>query len=187
MNLQARPTGIGQIGDNGCVCHGASSDTAVVTLEGLPEVWEGNTTYQLFINLSGPDEGSAEEAKGGFRLLVSEGNMSGNDSLMHMLEEGMTHTLDGNKYRAWTVEWTTPQDDTSTAHFRLHSNAVNGDGFTSGDMWTSYEVSIAGANASTITAPPSGPSAFEIGAFAVIGIGLVGMLYLLVSKSEDET
>ena len=45
--VEALPTGVGEIGDNGCVCHGASAEETMVNLSGLPDVYNSSQTYNL--------------------------------------------------------------------------------------------------------------------------------------------
>ena len=63
------------------------------------------------------------------------------------MDGGLTHTVEGNALRSWDFEWITPADDSQFAEFTICGNAVNGgDGFE-GDMWNSYETTIAGISA----------------------------------------
>ena len=59
------------------------------------------------------------------------------------MDGGLTHTSESNDVRTWDFEWTAPADDSQFVDFKIHGNAVNGgDGFN-GDMWNSFETTIA--------------------------------------------
>ena len=49
--VHAFPTGIGEIGNNGCVCHGAASEETIVSLSSLPDVYNSSQTYNLTLTV----------------------------------------------------------------------------------------------------------------------------------------
>ena len=72
--VEALPTGIGDVGDNGCVCHGASTEETKVTLSGLPDVYNSTQTYNLTLTIESNVE--TNDPQGGFRILVSHGEIT---------------------------------------------------------------------------------------------------------------
>ena len=80
----ARPDGIGDVANDGCVCHGGSDDTVNISFVGLPDVYNSSEEYQITLVI----ESSVEEndVKGGFRILISEGELSGE---LQEIEEGL--------------------------------------------------------------------------------------------------
>jgi len=172
--------------ENGCVCHSSDSSSEVqITLEGLPEKFDSNTTYNLVIAVEGgaiPIENAINTA--GFNLWVHNGRLAptSNDSqLTDTLQ--LTHTEFGNDQRTWNVTWTSPSDDSLSVDWRLTVNTVNGDGWEyNGDMWNQISGTIIGVNG---TAPNPVSDLFVYG----IPIGLIlaaAMGYLYVTRSESE-
>ena len=53
---QARPEGIGSVGNDGCVCHGGSDDTTTITLNGLPDIYNSSESYNLILVVESPVE-----------------------------------------------------------------------------------------------------------------------------------
>ena len=73
---QSYPSGVGEVANDGCVCHGVIRETTKVTIEGLPTKFESNTSYSITIKVSGEVENQTNDsAYGGFRMLVSHGEI----------------------------------------------------------------------------------------------------------------
>tara|TARA_B100000900_G_scaffold62157_1_gene47632 strand:+ start:12481 stop:13173 length:693 start_codon:yes stop_codon:yes gene_type:complete len=140
------PNGVGKAGSNGCLCHGGNSDLTSLEIEGLPDKFESNTTYDLrLIITSEIDIASENSSKGGFRINISHGVINfENDSHGTFLEDSWTHTEEGNKYRTWNFSWTSPEDNSSSVEFRIYGNAVNGNGNPYGDAWNYLDFKIGG-------------------------------------------
>ena len=140
------PNGVGKAGSNGCLCHGANSDLTSLEIEGLPDKFDSNTTYDLkLIITSEIDIASENSSKGGFRINISHGMINfENDSHGKFLEDSWTHTEEGNKYRIWNFSWTSPEDNSSSVEFRIYGNAVNGNGNPYGDAWNYLDFKIGG-------------------------------------------
>jgi len=154
--FQASPGGIGSTSDDsGCFCHTEDSGTEV-SISGLPDTFNASAIYNLTITISNSDiAGATENANmGGFRLLIDGGTLDFDQTLVQVVEGGLTHTELGNDYRSWEVSWTAPADDTKVAEFILWGNAVNGDanGATgnSGDGYNGATFQVAGLNAGAI-------------------------------------
>jgi len=133
--------------NSGCICHGGGveSSDATVTMEGLPDNWELGETYDLFINLTGPESTGINE--GGFNLQVSSGTLSSQLDTVQIEDDQATHTTKGNDQRSWVIQWTAPSKDDSTT-FKLLGNAVDGDGNAGqGDHWVKT-VNIVSSNGS---------------------------------------
>ena len=133
---------------SGCVCHGGGleSTEATVTMEGLPENWEVGETYDIFINLSGPE--STGINTGGFNLQVTSGTLTSQFDAVKIEDNEATHTTIGNDQRSWVIQWTAPSSHGSTT-FNVLANAVNGDGSAGqGDHWVK-DVYLVSSNGSS--------------------------------------
>ena len=139
---QALPEGIGDRADDGCLCHGGSDDSTTVSLVGLPEVYNSSMEYNLTLTIESPVE--LNEVQGGFRILISQGELIGEG--WQILDEGYTHTTEINDRRQWGAVWVAPEADDELATFVIHGNAVNGNGAVSDDEWNSITIAIPGPN-----------------------------------------
>jgi len=171
--------------NSGCICHGegVQSSDAEVTMEGLPDNWEIGETYDLFINLTGPESTGIND--GGFNLQVSSGTLSSQLNDVQIEDDQATHTSEGNDQRSWVVQWTAPSKDDSTT-FNLLANAVNGDGSAGqGDHWVKT-VSIVSSNGTTDS---TGDDFFisESGIIAIaIGFGCALVFILTTDRISAE-
>ncbi len=146
--FSALPTGIsGASVQNGCTCHSATVDDSVsLSLEGLPETYVSEESYNLGISLIGGPEASGEN-HGGFNLRANHGTLIPLDDSVQVIEGATTHTEIGNDQRVWQVQWVAPESDTVWVTFTLLGNAVNGDGTAnSEDLWNVLELRVAGQN-----------------------------------------
>ena len=140
----ASPNGLGSEANEGCLCHTPDASTQVSVI-GLPEAFEANTTYDLTLTISSPIEPSANNSQGGFRWVVDEGQLSVvNNSTVQELDGGWTHTYEGSSLRTWIVQWTSPSDNTTAANFLIYGNAVNGNNAPTGDGWAVLEFVVPG-------------------------------------------
>ena len=144
---QSNPSGVGDIGDDGCLCHGAKSQSTSVIIDGIPLQWAANNSYEMSIIISSSIEISSEENArlGGFRLMVDDGTVTFavNDSAQ-VINEGYTHTSSGNQYRQWNFTWTAPSSNDSAVNFVVFGNAVNSNDQSTGDAWNYYSTTVAG-------------------------------------------
>ena len=178
--VHALPTGIGEIGNNGCVCHGAASEGTIVSLSGLPDVYNSSQIYNLTLTVESDVE--LNGTQGGFRILVSHGEIGGDTQEM---DDGYTHSSSNNNKRVWEITWTAPESDSELVTFIVHGNAVNGNGAPSGDEWNSNSYAIPGPNYDgEISAPviESSPSSRQL---AVGVIGITAVLALAVMAIKD--
>ena len=178
--VHAVPTGVGDIGDNGCVCHGASSEETKVNLSGLPDVYNSTQTYNLTLTIESSLE--ANDPQGGFRILISHGEMSGD---VQELEEGYTHSSSNNNQRNWELIWTAPGSDAELVTFIVYGNAVNGNGAASGDEWNSNSYAVPGPNyegeiVTSITDDSISSRQLVVGVIAIIAV-----LYLTAISVKD--
>ena len=195
--LDAAPGGIGSAGDNGCSCHGGESSDTVVKVTGLPEVYNSSEKYVFTVTVTNDvmklhNDGSAEGADpwngraGGFRVLVSKGSVAPVDPAMAKeMDGGLTHTAESNGVRTWDFEWTAPSDDSQFVDFTIYGNAVNGgDGFN-GDMWNSFETTIAGFSAGEM-APSVRALVLLLTAVALaLGLILLGVMWVYYARSPE--
>ena len=187
----AAPGGIGTGGDEGCLCHNnaiPSSDT-VVTLTGLPGTFNASTEYPLVLTVENQNIIGSQDTdgrNGGFRILFSSGDLSGDAALTKIKDGGLTHTEAGNDFRTWNLTWTSPSNDAQTVDFIVHGNAVSGDAdgvANGGEQWNtaSYSVSGAGLAGGIIPVEQSDPFAVLMAAIILavllIFAGLVFAFY----------
>lgn len=138
---EARISGIDSGGNNGCVCHGGQDDISV-SIDGFPERFESNVSYQITITIESDIPAAEGVASGGFRLLVSDGNASIDGG--QELDGGITHTNESNSQRSWNGTWVAPESQNGYAEIILHGNAVNGDGDYTGDDWRTLSLIVPG-------------------------------------------
>ena len=108
------PNGVGDEANEGCLCH-SPVDQTTVRLDGLPDVYERNTSYALSLSVENPSVPSDGVYAGGFRILVSNGTLAMNTSLGQELGTGWTHTESGAGQRSWDLVWTSPANNTLSA------------------------------------------------------------------------
>ena len=177
--IQALPNGIDRRGDNGCVCHGGADDSTSVTLDGLPDQYNVSQEYNITLTIDSPVE--ENDIQGGFRIIISEGEIIGDWQLM---DGGYTHSSEINDRRVWNAVWVAPAEDDVLATFIVHGNAVNGDGSASGDdEWNSQSLAVPGPEYTGDTSPPdlSNSVSARQKAFAVVAlIGVIGLAIVAI-------
>ena len=150
-SAQSLPYGVSGAQNDGCTCHASNPSAEVVpSLEGLPDELEAGATYTLNISFTGGPSGTdpGATALGGFHLWASAGSLAAiDDSVKENPDGSVTHngidnqdTGQGNDQTEWQVEWTAPSE--GGAKFLLHTNSVNGDGMSTGDMYGRLAVDI---------------------------------------------
>ena len=158
-SFEARQTGI--VSEGGCGCHGGMSADTVITVDGLPDVFNASEEYLFTLTISN-DNVPVEnpDQNGGFSIILTGGgvlesvpDIDGN--VAQEMDGGLTHTMDINDRRTWEFKWTAPADDTAIASFLIFGNAVNGNGAPSGDEWNQLDVEVPGINAN-----PSAPVSY---------------------------
>ena len=150
-SAQSRPGGASGSGVilQGCICHGAASDSVVASIDGLPESYNYSEEYEITVSFQGGPSQEGNVNQGGFHLWASEGTLSVNDATAQVYNQNEAgHTEAGNDQISWTVMWTAPATD-KNVDFVLHVNSVNGNedgagGGSSGDMWSKAAVSLGG-------------------------------------------
>ena len=178
--VQAIPTGIGDVGDRGCVCHGGVSEETAVNLTGLPEVYNSSQTYNLIFEIESDLE--SNNPQGGFRILVSHGQISGD---VQELEGGYTHSSSNNNQRVWEFNWTAPESSDELVTFIAHGNAVNGNGESTGDEWNSNSYAVPGQNYDGEVVAPTTDDSLSSRQIAVGIIGILAVLSLAVMAIKD--
>jgi|TARA_Y100000994_G_scaffold36551_2_gene27323 hypothetical protein len=142
MPVDARPEGIGSLGDNGCVCHGGIDENVIIEITGFPEIYVPSQVYNISISADGSSKDSVGNTSGGFRALMDGGNLEIEGS--QEIEGGLTHTLESNKQRMWNGTWVAPSNDDEGINLILHINLVNGDNTTSDDDWNTKTIFVSG-------------------------------------------
>lgn len=141
------PSGIGRSADGGCLCHGERNAGTSIQVQGLPDSFESNKTYNFSIAISSENILPSDDgAMGGFRLQISDGEISfdANQGYIQQKDDGWTHTEIGNGFRAWNFSFISPEDNTSFVDFIVYGNAVNGNGASTGDEWNSVALRLPG-------------------------------------------
>ena len=192
--MTSLPTGIDSQGDSGCTCHGDSSTATTIVVDGLPENFTAGQSYDFTLTVVNDgmtlwQDGDAEAGwngrSGGFRVIVSEGTVTGDSTLTQEMKGGLTHTTAGNKMRSWNLTWSAPGDDSKVVEFTLLGNAVNGgDGFN-GDQWNSISTSIPGINADAVTA--SAPPLRILMTAVLLSVALMALsvMYIFYSRNPE--
>ena len=200
--FSAMPGGIGQGANAGCSCHvGGNDGSTTIVVEGLPEVFNASETYTFTITLVNDDMtlyGNGDPAQGwsgvqgGFRILVEGGGSVTTvyESYSQIIDGGLTHTDDGNKFRSWDFEFTAPGSDTDTTEITIIGNAVSGGAVSGGatgsgdgagnDYWSIKSVVVPGLNAEAQapTAPPLVILLTAVGlALSIILLGTMWVFY----------
>jgi len=69
-SISSLPAGVGEMGNEGCLCHEGASEATIVLISGLPEEFESNTTYNLSLQIESSIEPRSDSHQGGFRFFV---------------------------------------------------------------------------------------------------------------------
>ena len=184
--VEALPSGVGEVANRGCLCHGGESAEVEVSVYGFPEVYNASETYNISFAIDAEIERAEDDSgrMGGFRLLINGGEVNFEDETQY-LEGGWTHTNESNKQRNWNLTWVAPEQDDKLVSIKLFANAVNGGDAAGGDKWRSVELSVVGSSWTGEISEPSsriGLTTFEIaGVIASLSI----LLCLLVMVNRD--
>ena len=177
----ALPTGINDRGDDGCLCHGGSDESTTVTLSGLPEMYNSSQEYNVTLTIDSLVE--MNEVQGGFRILISQGELVGDG--WQVIDNGYTHTSEINDRRVWNAVWIAPEETDKLATFVIHGNAVNGNNEVSGDEWNSQSIAVPGPDyTGDVSAPElsTTPSNYR---FAIGGISIALVIGLAIFAVKD--
>jgi len=186
-NVDGFPNGVGDIGEQGCLCHGAENDLTSVEIVGLPDKFESNTTYFLQLIVDNPEiDVNTSSAHGGFRLVVSSGVISFNETnKSQIIGDGWTHTELGNQQRVWNLTWQSPADNTSLTALTLYGNAVNGNGEFTGDGWNKVKIYVSGVENYNTFEQPNANHELDVFDKVMLGLGLLVLLYISVKVVKD--
>ena len=141
------PSGIGKSANEGCLCHGEKDPNTAVNIQGLPESYESNTTYNFSITIESETvPPNPNGSIGGFRMLVVGGSITFDEAggLIQELDGGWTHTESGNTARSWNFTFISPENNASHVDFTIYGNAVNGNQASSEDAWNSIDFRLPG-------------------------------------------
>ena len=198
--MTAAPGGINSAGNLGCSCHGGASPDTTVVVDGLPEIYNASETYTFTVTvvndvmvLDGDGvvtDGARTVPYGGFRILVSHGEVNTvPDELSHIMDDGLTHTAEGNMVRSWTMEWTAPAADDLNVEMTVFGNAVNGNagggGGSSGDYWNVANVMIPGMNAGAVAPSASALVIFITSIGLAVALIFAGVLWTFYRASPE--
>ena len=180
-SISSLPTGVGEMANEGCLCHGGASEATVVIISGLPGEFESNTTYNLSLQIDSSIEPSQDSHQGGFRFYVQGGGMVQfeNASKVQVLEDGWTHDLAGTYQRHWNLTWTSPENSTEPVKFSLVGNAVNGNEQSDGDGWSSHVVTIQHVDGPHVREDVSNQSDIDAVDWTVFVAGLATLAFFL--------
>ena len=177
----ALPSGIDGRGDKGCLCHGGGDDSTIVELVGLPDVYNSSMIYNITVSIDSPVE--QNEVQGGFRLLISHGEIIGEN--WQYIDNGYTHSTEINDRREWNAVWIPPSDSDVLATFVVHGNAVNGDGTPQNDEWNSQSLAIPGPDYTGDIAPPELSNSLTLPQKIVGVVALILLLTLTYYAVKD--
>ncbi|MGB0515924.1 MAG: choice-of-anchor V domain-containing protein [Poseidonia sp.] len=149
-HVDASSHGMEGYSEVGCNCHGeAPGENAMVSITGIPSVYEAGETYLLTVALSGGPEAAEQGHQGGFNLKASAGSLHPVDASTHVMDSGeITHEHAGANQRSWVVQWDAPISD-APIEFTVAGNIADGDHQpTDGDDWALASYSSSGENLS---------------------------------------
>jgi len=172
------PSGLGDEANEGCLCH-ASTAAATVELDGLPEAYIANTTYDLVLTVTSTIEVNIDGYLGGFRIQASNGTFSYDTSMLQFLDGGLTHREAGAGQRVWTFNWTAPPVNDSRTDFVIHANAVNGNNAPSEDAWTTVRLVVPSVGFTGDLTPSEGIDGVSGTDRMVLAVGLLVLAGLL--------
>ncbi|MEC7273289.1 MAG: choice-of-anchor V domain-containing protein, partial [Candidatus Thermoplasmatota archaeon] len=205
--FSALPGGIGAAGNAGCSCHvGGDDGSTTILVEGLPETFNASETYVFTITLVNDEMtlyGNGDPAQGwsgvqgGFRIVLEGGGSvtTIDPSYSKVVDGGLTHTDDGNKFRSWDFEFQAPVSDAATVEMTIIGNAVSGGAVSGGatgdgdgttnDYWNVQTVVVPGLNAEAKgpTAPPLVILLTAVG--LSISIILLGTMWVFYRRSPE--
>ncbi len=186
-SVDSYPNGVGEIGNDGCLCHGESNQKTEIAILGLPDKFESNTNYGLEIVLTNDNvEISEQSAQGGFRMLVDSGRVEFNDSQGIFLDNGWTHRETSNQQRSWRFLWYSPSDNTTMAKFTVNGNVVNGNNQSDGDVWDRTVIYVPGVqNFDPIPSEIQSEHELELFDRAMLISGLIALLYICYRTIRD--
>ncbi len=181
-SISSLPTGVGEMANEGCLCHGGASEATVVLISGLPGEFESNATYNISLQIDSSIEPSADSHLGGFRFYVQGGGtvQFENSSEVQFLEDGWTHDIAGTYQRQWNLTWTSPENSTEPVKFSLVGNAVNGNEQSDGDGWSSHVVTIPHVDGPPVEGDVSNQSDIDAIDWTVFGAGLAALAIFLI-------
>lgn len=109
-------------------CHVGAEDYVVdLLLEGIPDRYEPNKTYELKLVMKSDLE-SISDIEGGFAAQVTAGELIDKDQIHTQLTDNfLTHTVEGNKVREWVFAWKAPADAEDQVQIEVMVVAANGD------------------------------------------------------------
>ena len=142
------------IPEEGCSCHGAGgspSNEVILSISGVPRVYETGESYNLTISLA-----HATYAVGGYMVWdYADGNFTPGDGSKYVKDSGgaLSHDSVGND---WEIGWTAPESDVGDVHFSLAGNIVDESGAPdAGDHWTILTFTVSAPGTATADADAS--------------------------------
>ncbi len=140
--------------EEGCSCHGAGgapSSEVILSISGVPRVYETGQTYDMVISLA-----HQSYVSGGYMIWDYEaGNFTPGEGSKYVPDSGgaLSHNDIGND---WEIQWTAPPEDTGDAHFSLAGNIVDLSGAPdAGDHWTLLTFTVNAPDTATADADVS--------------------------------
>ncbi len=134
--------------EEGCICHGAGnapSSEIILSVSGVPRVYEANTQYNFTISLA-----HSTYNVGGFMIWdYGSGNFTTVDGTIYVEDSGgaVSQNAVGND---WIIPWTSPAEDVGDINFALAGNIVDGsENADAGDHWTTLSFMISAPGTST--------------------------------------
>ena len=181
-SISSLPAGVGDMGNEGCLCHEGASEATMVLIIGLPEEFESNITYNLSLQIESSIEPRADSHQGGFRFFVKGGGVVQfeNTSEVQEIDDGWTHELAGTYQRHWNLTWTSPDNSTDPVKFSLVGNAVNGNEQSDGDGWSSYVLSIPHVDGPPVDGDVSNQLDISALDWTVFGVSLAALAFFLI-------
>jgi len=145
-SIEARQNGV--VSENGCGCHGGMNSNTVITVDGLPEEYNGSEEYFFTLTISNENVPVQNpDQNGGFSIILTGGGVlesvpDADGNVAQEMDGGLTHNMEINDRRTWEFKWTAPDDNSANVSFLIYGNAVNGNGAPSGNEWNGLVIEI---------------------------------------------
>jgi len=142
------------IPEEGCTCHGAGgspSTELILSISGVPRVYEAGGEYNFTINLV-----HSTNAIGGFMIWdYGAGVFTFVEGTKEVPDSGGAVSQDSPS-NDWVIPWTAPADDVGDIHFSLAGNAVDGSSAPdAADHWTTLSFTVSAPGTATPDEDPS--------------------------------
>lgn len=151
-NFASQANDGGYDGDS-CSCHGSTSISTTITVNGLPnESYTPGNTYQVTVSVS---DASLTSNEGGIWIWFDQGSLATSDPNLELVDSGDPKELTQSSGSAvsWSFNWTAPTD-LVWVNIQIVAMVADGNSGQSGDLWNSMDLHINAEGSTNTSAPP---------------------------------